>query len=177
MNDRDPLPIDIRLAVRADLERLEWGGLYSEHRALAEAAYRRQQQGAVAMLIAVANGFPVGQAWIDLELRAIEDAAVIWAVRVLPALQGRAIGTRIIAAAERLGAAEGFGAAEIGVEKSNPEARRWYERLGYCVFAEMRDVTRFVAPNGERQELVFDQWRLRKALMADAASQPDDHAS
>jgi ribosomal protein S18 acetylase RimI-like enzyme len=100
----------------------------------------------------------------------VEGAAVIWAVRVLPALQGRAVGTRLLAAAERRAAVEGFSAAEIGVEKSSADIRRWYERLGYRVFAEMRDVTRFIAPNGEHQEVVFDQWRLRKMLTPHAVA-------
>jgi ribosomal protein S18 acetylase RimI-like enzyme len=157
-------PPHIRLTARRDLARLEWDGAFSAHRALIRAAYRRQCRGTVAMLIAEQGGDAVGQAWIDLVQRARAGAAVVWAVRAQPGRRGQGIGTALMDAAEAAAAALGFAAVEVGVEKSNERARRFYQRRGYEPAGELFAVTRFRAPDGAAHELLFDQWRLRKGI-------------
>ena len=94
------LDLKIRQCAREDLPQLEWLGLYTEHRQLIEDAFRRQQAGEVMMLVADLDGFPVGQAWLDLSDRAAESVGVIWAVRVFPLLRNHGIGTRLMIAAK-----------------------------------------------------------------------------
>src|SRR3954454_4848974 len=67
-----PLRVSIRPCERDDLPGLEWFGLYTPHREIIAAAFDRQVRGTNLMLVAEANGFPVGQVWIDLEKQAAE---------------------------------------------------------------------------------------------------------
>ena len=125
------LELKIRQCTRQDLPRLEWFGLYTEHRQLIEDAFRRQQAGEVNMLVADLDGFPVGQAWLDLSARAADSVGVIWALRVLPVLRNHSIGTRLMIAAERLLTERGYRWSELTVDQQEPRSRRLYERLGY----------------------------------------------
>jgi ribosomal protein S18 acetylase RimI-like enzyme len=160
-----PLEIVIRPCTEADLDNLEWYGLYSLHRAIIRDAFARQQHGDVLMLLAIANGFPVGQAWIDFAAHADEpDVALLWAVRVYPFLQGGGIGGRLLASAERAIAERGCRWAEIGVEKDNPRARRLYERGGYRVHTEALEQFSYIGWKGEEVVVDVDQWMMRKQL-------------
>jgi GNAT superfamily N-acetyltransferase len=58
------------------------------------------------------------------------------AIIVIPPLRSRGIGSRLIAAAERLVAARGIGCAGLAVGVENRRARALYERLGYRDWAE-----------------------------------------
>ena len=65
------LNVTIRLCRREDLDDLEWFGQWREHRPLLEQAFAAQGRGEQAFTVAEANGFPVGQVWVDLaKLRA-----------------------------------------------------------------------------------------------------------
>jgi GNAT superfamily N-acetyltransferase len=174
-----PLQAEIRPCTKDDLPNLEWYGLFSLHRRLIEQAYERQTRGEVLMLLAVANGFPIGQAWIDFAARPEEpDVAVIWAVRVYPFLQGGGIGARLLAAAERAIVGRGCTTAEIGVEKDNPRARRLYERVGYVPHRELLESFTYADWQGKPVVEQVDQWMLRKAVRPGApASAPPRHAS
>jgi ribosomal protein S18 acetylase RimI-like enzyme len=98
--------------------------------------YGRHLAGECAFLVAAANRFPVGQVWADVTAERPEGAGVISALRVIPCLQGLGVGTRLIAAAERVMKDRGLTAAEIGVEQDNRRARRLYERLRYAVLRD-----------------------------------------
>jgi GNAT superfamily N-acetyltransferase len=157
----------VRRATRRDLHALEWNGLFTAHRSLIEEAYERQRRGTVTMLVAVqCDGDPVGQAWIDFVRRRSTGAALIWAVRVLPSMHGLGIGATLMDAAEALIRERRVGAAEVGVEKRNTRARRFYERRGYRHIGERLDESTFESPDGRRHRLLFDQWTLRKVVVA-----------
>lgn len=158
------LELVIRTCREEDLPRLEWFGMFTPHRELIRDAYDRQERGEVAMLVADVNGFPVGQVWVDFVRRAADSMGTIWALRVLPPLQGKGIGTRLLAAAERVIRARGREAAEIGVEKDNPGARRVYERAGYRVVREEYEEYEYTTPDGTRIRVPVDEWILRKSL-------------
>ena len=64
---------------------------------------------------------------------------MIWALCVIPWLQGLKLGTRLLHAAEQLILEQGFAFAELEVDKSNPEALRLYERTGYRVLGESQE--------------------------------------
>jgi ribosomal protein S18 acetylase RimI-like enzyme len=159
-----PLRIEFRLCHEDDLPALEWYGLFWAHREIIRDAFDRQRRGEVLMLLAITNGFPVGQAWMDLARLRSENGALLWAVRVFPFLQGRALGARLIARAERLLAARQIAFVEVGAEKDNPRARRLYERLGYRLTHDAREEYAFTTPDGEPVRVRLDEWCLRKPL-------------
>ena len=159
-----PVPVSIRLCRRTDLRRLEWYGLYWQHRLIFRDEYERQRRGENLMLVADLNGFPAAQAWVDLARRRDEAVGVIWAVRVYPFLQQMGLGARLIAAAEEMLRERGFRWAELGAEKKNRRALRLYERLGYEVVGEVAGAFAFTRPDGVVERRPLDEWTMRKQL-------------
>ncbi|MEV6412004.1 GNAT family N-acetyltransferase [Kribbella sp. NPDC051718] len=92
------------------------------------------------------------------------DAGSLWQFGVHPALQSCGIGTVLIGAAEQRIKDRGLDRAEIGVELSNPRARKLYERLGYVAYDERLEAWDQQAPDGSivRYETLCTQ--LRKQL-------------
>ena len=89
------------------------------------------------ILVAVdEDDVPTGKLHLDFETRRRQGDAVLVAAAVRPELQGRGIGTALMAAAEELTCTRGLRAVVLGVEDSNPRARRLYERLGYEAVAK-----------------------------------------
>lgn len=158
------LPVSVRLCTREDLPALEWYGLYTAHREIIAEAWRRQEQGDNLMLLAEANGAPAGQVWIDLARSRAARAGFLWAVRVVPWLEGLGIGSWLVGCAERLLRARGLAAAELGVEKKNAGARRLYQRLGYRPVGELQEEYGFTPPGGAPVRVAIDEWLLRKRI-------------
>ena len=154
----------IRLCRAEDLPQLEWFGMYSHHREIFEDTFARHMRGENLMLVADLHDFPVGQAWLDLMKRSGERVGYIWAVRVFPLLRNLGIGTLLMSCAEDLLRERGFAAAEVGVEKDNPDALRLYQRLGYTVYRALKEEYGYTTPEGVRGWHVVDQWILRKRL-------------
>ncbi|HYE49741.1 MAG TPA: GNAT family N-acetyltransferase [Azospirillaceae bacterium] len=162
------LDVTVRRCAEADLEGLEWYGLYADQREVIRAAFDRQATGEVAMLVADLGGFPVGQAWIEYD-RASGGPPSLWAVRVLPPLRRHGIGARLLAAAEDAVRAGGSDRVSLTVERSNPAARRFYERLGYREVG--RTVTSFAyrTPDGVAHDIPLDLWVMLKRLDREGA--------
>jgi ribosomal protein S18 acetylase RimI-like enzyme len=158
------LDVTIRLCRRTDLADLEWFGLYSRYRQLFLQQYERQEKGENVMLVAEANGFPVGRLWIDLAHRREDSIGVLWSLAVLPPLRNLGIGTRLIIVAEELLISRGFLTAEIGAEKDNPGARRLYERQGYQVIRDNLEEWNVTTPEGRVIHEFSDEWIMQKAL-------------
>lgn len=154
----------IRLCTEADLPALEWMGLYSPHRSLIREAFAAQQRGDGLMVLGVAGGFPVGQVWIDLARKRAEGTAVLWAVRSFHPLHGTGIGRHLMSAAERLLRGRGVRRAELGVERTNEGAQRFYEKLGWRAEEPFQETVRFVTPEGQAVEEVLDMLRMWKAI-------------
>lgn len=157
--------LDVRACQTDDLRALEWSGAFTEHRAIIERTFERQQAGEAVMLLAVtrdAAAFPVGQVWLDFARR--RDRALIWAVRTHPSLIGRGIGAGLMRRAEAVALARGRVVAELGVEKANRPALRFYRRLGYRPAGEFSETCRYRTPEGGEREWTIDQWRLRRRL-------------
>lgn len=159
-----PVDVRFRLCREDDLTPLEWFGELTPHREIIRDTYRRQLAGEQVMVVADAGGFPVAQLWIDLLARAAEAAAVLWAVRVLAWLRGRGLGAAMLAWAEDAVRARGFTSAVLGVERTNPAARRFYERHGYRWFGAVRERYAFTPPGAARVDAIADLWLLRKRL-------------
>ena len=149
------LPVVIRPCVEADLPALEWFGLFRDHRPLIREVFEQQRQGVALMLVAEVNGAPSGQAWVDLSRRDTR-VAELWAVRVMPCLQGCGIGARLVAVTEALAAEGGFVSIDVAVETANTVTCGFYERMGYRTIARRTATHR----TGE----VSKQWVLSKTL-------------
>jgi ribosomal protein S18 acetylase RimI-like enzyme len=119
--------------VEGDLDRFDVFGT-PQHVDYCREEFRRGEN-AVAILVADDDGVPVGKVHLDFETRAAEREVALIAAAVVPELRSRGIGTALMAAAEELVCSRGYGAIVLGVEDSNPRARRLYERLGYDAFA------------------------------------------
>jgi ribosomal protein S18 acetylase RimI-like enzyme len=126
------IPIEIRRLRRGDLDELEW-----DSEQAIQADYLRRtlaERGEdVVVLLALANGRPVGRLGIDFGRKAGEGVVHLWAFSVLPTLQRLGIGTALIRAAESLIASAPRGAVgvEVGVDEWNHRAAELYRRLGY----------------------------------------------
>ena len=159
-----PLAMTVRLCRRDDLHGLEWFGLFEAHRAWFEEAFRRQQRDETKLLVAEANGFPVGQVLVDFTSRAPESVGVLSALRVLPCFQNLGIGSRLLGAAERVLRERRLAVSEIGACTHNVGARRLYERLGYRVVAEQQEPYAYPRPDGSVDRGTFSEWIFRKPL-------------
>ncbi len=162
------LNVTIRPATRDDLRPLEWFGSLTPFRQTIEIAFERAEQGEVVFLVAEANNFPVGQVWVDLVKLANEGVGIIWAFRVLTTMRNLGIGTRLIQNAEQVIAAHGLNIAELGVEHSNPNARRLYERLGYRVVESKLECWNYNTPEGEQHFVEEYEWIMRKQLKGES---------
>jgi CelD/BcsL family acetyltransferase involved in cellulose biosynthesis/ribosomal protein S18 acetylase RimI-like enzyme len=130
---RDAFSVRLGVVIRPcradDLAALEWFGLFTPQRPLIRRVYEEHRRGAAMMLVAEVNGETSGQLWIAFH--PAQGVGEIWALRVLPCLQRKGIGTRMLAAAEALLRERGFARVELAVEVDNAGAHRLYERLGY----------------------------------------------
>ncbi len=101
--------------------------------------YTRQQEGHSTYLIAWLGDAPVGH--LDLWWQGAEDCPIaqqylsgcpeLNGIVVLPECRSQGIGTRLIAAAEKMARERGFREVCVGVNIENTRARSLYERLGY----------------------------------------------
>lgn len=158
------LKIKIRLCTEQDIQKLEWFGMFYEHRNIYQLQYQRHLKQENIMLVADLNGFPVGQSWIDLCVRANESAALIWALRIHPILQNQGLGTFLLTHSEYLIRSRRIKMAQIEVEKSNIKALKLYERSGYSRFDEKQETWSFISPSGQKITGFSDLYILRKLL-------------
>lgn len=163
------VPVTIRPTRAADLKALEWHGAFTPMREVIEGAFDAQQRGDGLMLVADANGFPAGQAWIDFARKAHLGLATLWAVRVFPAFQRGGLGTLLMRAAEQAVLERGGTETELGVDRDNSGVLRFYRALGYTAAGTERGTFSYRTPEGRVIEVAVDQWLLRKRLSAEPA--------
>lgn len=156
------LPVKIRPAQLADLPALEWFGHQRHLVPHIRKVLDRRERGETELLVAEANGFPVGRIGIDLTRR--PGKALLWSFGVIPNLQSLGIGTALIRAAEAVAAERGLTTVEIDVGKDNPRAQALYERLGYEVVGEEQGTWSYLDDDGNKVVVVDDDWVLRKTL-------------
>lgn len=173
MTDTVPVEIGYRLCRREDLQALEWMGLFTRDRKIIHSTFAAQESGAAWMLLAVANEYPIAQVWIDVADRGSLECPRLWAVRVFPALQGAGIGTRMMSNAERLIGEAGARWAELGVERENEAAKRFYRRLGYRRAGKIVEKLREA---GSERCVLIEHELMRKELPAPAPRASGRHA-
>src|SRR3954466_11064209 len=96
------IDVHVRPCVESDLGALEWFGMFVHDRPLIRSVFDQHRRREPLMLVVEAKGETSGQVWIELRTKGTERVGVIWALRVLPPLQRRGIGMRLIDAAEAM---------------------------------------------------------------------------
>jgi GNAT superfamily N-acetyltransferase len=132
--------LDLRVCREEDLPALEWLGLFTGQRSIIAETFASQLRGEGLMLLAVANDFPLAQAWLDFSRRGTRRCPRVWAFRVFPPLRRAGLGTWMLGVIERLAKERGATRLEVGVERANSDARRLYERLGYRLSGTEREL-------------------------------------
>lgn len=158
------LDLTYRLAVESDIPKLEWMGEYTHFRKIFQYTYEEQKHGRRLMLIADCNHFPIGQIFMLMSDFWEEDRGYLYSLRVMEPFQGMGIGTALIQQAERIMRDHHLNYVSIAVARTNPQARRLYERLGYHVYTE--DEGRWSYTNHENVMVEVHEpcWMLEKAL-------------
>lgn len=150
-----------RLGVAGDICKLEWHGAFTAHRNIIEEAFAAQAAGRGLVFVADLGGFPIAQLWVRFGTFRLPR---LWAFRVLPAHQGRGVGSRLLAFGEAELAERGFSACEIGAERSDLDALRFYRERGYSFAYEQIETFSYLTPWDEWCEGRADQHILQKSL-------------
>ena len=161
--------VTLRPAEKDDLPKLEWYGAYTHYRNLFRRAYRDQLKGRRLMLLADCNDFPIGCLFIQLvsSNRRIADGkgrAYLYSFRVMEMFRGRGIGTALISEAEQMLHDRGYHSATIAVAKTNTDALRLYERLGYQRFGQDPGRWSYTDHRGRLRQVEEPCWVLEKTL-------------
>jgi ribosomal protein S18 acetylase RimI-like enzyme len=104
-------------------------------------AFAEMQIGRRMIYVAVQDGRPVGTVQLllvssDRELADGRHVAHLSDLAVLPALQRRGLGRRLVAHVEAVAAARGYSTLTLDVDESQPDTQRLYERWGYIFFRQ-----------------------------------------
>lgn len=116
-----------------------------------------QEDGAAVYLLAWRDDQNVGRATLYLQSKYDEvrrtdpDATEINALEAIP--QGQGTGTALIRAAEAEAARLDRGCIGLGVEVTNPAARRLYERLGYSLWGGGQVIDEWTEHRGDGTEV------------------------
>lgn len=154
--------LQIRLLEERDLPALARTFRFSRHHI--EARWRERRAGLRTMFIAELSGEAAGA--VAFEERMDRPGLLhLFALAVLPPLQNRGIGTRIIEAVEEEAQRRALGGVDLSVAIDNAGAIRLYERLGYAREAGITTHRwTWEGPDGEEREVVEDCYRMMKTL-------------
>jgi ribosomal protein S18 acetylase RimI-like enzyme len=163
-------PIFIRQAEKDDLVALEWKGEYAHFRRLYADTFMLVEQGAAIIWIAETNGSGlIGQCFVSLKRYRPELAdgivrAYIYGFRVKPEFRNQGIGGQIMHTVEADLRNRGFQQVTLNVGQENPNARRFYERLGYRVVGADPGYWSYTDDKGRRIDMHEPAWRMSKNL-------------
>ncbi len=136
--------VDVREATKTDLEALVAREPIEARRLYEVERFRAQENDEGLLLIAWHGDAIQGRVRLrwwskyDDVREEFGDFPEINALDAWPT--GEGVGTQVIAACERIAAERGYVQIGIGVEVTNVDARRLYERLGYEFWSEVVDV-------------------------------------
>jgi ribosomal protein S18 acetylase RimI-like enzyme len=163
-----PAQAIIRQATSRDLPSLEWGGEYQHYRRVFARAMQEAERGRRILLLAEIGAELAGQIFIQLDTRPSiasgeTSSGYLYAFRVKMRYRNRGIGAQLLAEAETMLASMGYSRSVISVSKTNPSARRLYERHDYQVFGEDPGEWSYVDHLGEVRQVrepayVMEKW-------------------
>ena len=162
--------LTIRKITYEDLPDLEWGGEYTHFRRMFLNAYQNQSKGNATLWAAEVTGAGIiGQAFVQLigsrpELADGHLRAYIYSVRVRLPYRDLGIGNQIMETAEENLIQRGFSYSMLNVGKDNPNARRFYQRLGYTVIGDEAGDWSYLDHRGKRRHVHEPAWRMQKKL-------------
>ena len=164
------LDIDLRLAMKSDLPKLEWFGQYTHYRMLFRRAFREQAQGRRLMLVADCNDFPIGHVFIqlsggDASVADGQTRAYFYAFRVMEMFRRRGIGGALLDEAEAIVRERGYRWSTIAVAKENTDALRLYERRDYHIFRDDPGQWSYRDHRGETHWVNEPCWLMEKRLL------------
>ncbi len=159
----------IRSATESDLPAMEWEGEYAHFRRLYRRALAEASHGRRRLLLAEVSQLVVGQLFVQLSGSPLASSepgrtGYLYAFRVRPAFRNQGIGTRLVHHAEACLREKGHRRAVLSVAKENLDARRLYERLGYCVCAEDPGEWSYVDDAGNMRQVSEPAYVLEKRL-------------
>jgi GNAT superfamily N-acetyltransferase len=127
-----PLSVTIRPLEESDVRLLEWHG-GADLRSFYDWQWEQHQAGEREVLVAVFNGFPIGQAAVHWAGKIVHPGVPdIQSLRVMDAFRGLKVGSRLMDVCELDVQRRGCGRIGLSVSIHNHAARRLYERLGYA---------------------------------------------
>ncbi len=163
-------PLSIRQAKRDDLTDLEWDGEYTHFRRLYADTFNMVEQGNALIWIACLDGKGlIAQCFVSLkgsrpELADGISRAYIYGFRVKPEHRNQGIGSMIMHTMEDDLWQRGFRQVTLNVGKDNHAARRFYDRLGYCVVGSDPGRWSYIDDKGKRRDMLEPAWRMIKNI-------------
>ena len=160
----------IRQVMREDLPGLEWEGEYTHFRRMYADAFQRAESGEEILWVAeVAPSRLIGQLFVHLDnqrndISGREPHAYLYGFRIRPVYRGRGIGSLMLRVAEQDLLQRGYRRVVLNVSRTNLEARRLYERMGYRVFGTDPGRWSYVDDQGKTREVHEPAWRMEKIL-------------
>lgn len=172
-NTTDPQQVVIRPLLATDLPALEWEGQYSHFRRLFRETYYSMQRGLAVMWVADhADAGIIGQLFVQLnsarpELADGRQRAYIFGFRIKEVFRNQGIGRRMMETVEMDLRQRGFRFVTLNVGKDNPDARRFYERLGYRPIADEPGCWSYLDDDDQIHQMYEPAWRMEKGLQED----------
>jgi ribosomal protein S18 acetylase RimI-like enzyme len=160
----------VRQATSLDLSALEWEGELIHYRRLYADTYHLAEQGRTLIWVADLIGVGViGQLFVSLsgnrpELSDGVSRAYVYGFRVRPNYRNQGIGTKMMNAVESDLNQRGFCEVTLNVARTNLDAQRFYERLGYRVVAADPGDWCYLDNEGRRCDVHEPAWRMVKDL-------------
>lgn len=169
MQTNSPLNLTthIRPARASDLGKLEWFGKLTPFRASIEQAFARQEQGELAFLVAVVNGYPIGQVLCDVVKLANQSIGEINALRVLDPFQRCGIASKLLLSAENTFRQHNLTISQLGVAKENTPALALYKKMQYQIIAETIEPYHYTTADGIEHSVDENLWVMEKKLGAE----------
>jgi len=168
-----------RHAVRNDLPKLEWEGMYTHFRRVYADNFARSQDGDTVMwVMELPMGLLIGQVFVALDSNRDEMAngfsrAYLFSIRVKSDYQNAGLGSRMMRHVEQDLRIRGYSFATLNVEKVNTDALRLYERLGYKIQAHEAGRWGYRDHKNRYIRVHEPSWRMEKNLLTfDSAHSP-----
>lgn len=130
----------------ADLNSMAWAG-DALHIEIVREQLNDKSTDAETLAIYTSNGVPVAKGYVVYDLATGE--ATISQLATHPNLQSLGLGTMLLCALENTARELGIRKAVLGVESTNPRARKLYEKLGYEFFKSDVDSWEAADANGD----------------------------
>lgn len=162
--------IIIRPIEKADLPGLEWDGEFAHFRRLYQQHYESSLGGNTLIWVALnANAQVIGQVFLLLLSRQQELAdgvfqAYLFSFRIKPTYRDQGLGGAMLEMVENFLRERGFRFLRLNVARTNPLARRMYERHGYRMIGPDPGNWRYQDQNGDWQTCHEPAWKMIKKL-------------